>query len=208
MNKAILITLFIGISIHYKSQEKEKKSEIKRQSIFLELGGQGLFYSINYDRLFHVEKKVKSSVSCGLFLLPKSKLLKVDYMFSIPISYNFLFGKKNNKLELGIGLTPVFSRSIATSPPSSYGLFDDPYSMPHNEMFTVYYLAIAVTPKIGYRFQKAEGGFFFKTTLAPFYPVYSHTNWTSNKYPNNHRTEKFLLNEIIPWLGISFGYTF
>jgi hypothetical protein len=86
-------------------QKNPNDSIIKRNTIYIEIGGQGIFGSLNYDRLFRVKKKVKTSFSCGVATFGNYTANNYDEYWGIPLSYNFLFGKRNSHLELGIGFT-------------------------------------------------------------------------------------------------------
>jgi hypothetical protein len=116
-----------------------------------------------------------SSFNYDRILLSKNKFkisgrigISLDFLEngSYPIEFNFLFGKKNN-LETGIGYTFIV-----------YSIED----IIHDSPF-VY--------SLGYRFQKPNGGFFFKTALVLFIhepKMYSKKNALS--------------------MGLAFGYTF
>jgi len=74
---------------------------VKRNTFYFEAFGQGLYDSFSYDRLYRTSKKIKTSITAGLTLIPTKEL----FVLGAPISYNFLFGQKNHHLELGVGFT-------------------------------------------------------------------------------------------------------
>jgi hypothetical protein len=109
----------------------------------------------------------------------------------IPVSYNWLLGKKSHHFELGIGLT-----SLLVNPNSNVGT--DSYTY--------------MTPKIGYRFQRPNGGLFFRATVTPMIAI---LNVSSIKYNNETYRQFSTLNNVaglgyaaFPWPGLSMGYTF
>jgi hypothetical protein len=90
MKKNIIQTLLLLSPIVLLGQENGKALEIKRNSIYLEVYGQGLYNSISVDRLINIDKTVRRSVSAGITLIPHPAL----FVLGIPMSYNLLFGKK------------------------------------------------------------------------------------------------------------------
>jgi hypothetical protein len=102
-----LIFVFIILSISNLLAQKDIADvPIKRNSLFVEFGGQGKYMSLNIDRLFRTDKKVKSSFRLGLISDPFDT--KNNVRFGVPISYNLIFGKKNSHFELGLGLTALY----------------------------------------------------------------------------------------------------
>lgn len=181
----------------------------RRNTIYAELGGQALAYSINYDRLYRVNKKVKNSFSAGLEIIDFS--WKYYSTILTPFSYNFLFGKKRDYLELGIGLTSLFNRHY--NDPWEYY----PYEPLHAYRTSIY---LFTSPKIGWRFQPNRGGLFFRAAFSPVIHILSYDS--PRKYKNaTHYNEPaayyffedwqdipWSTGPVLPWAGISFGYTF
>lgn len=71
-------------------QENLTSNEIKRNSICIEAFGQGLYNSFSFERIYSVNKKIKTTFSKGLTIIPHPKL----FVLGLPVSYNYLFGKK------------------------------------------------------------------------------------------------------------------
>jgi len=177
-----LCFLFLFLSLNICGQENNVVTPLKRNTLFLEVGGQSLYASISYDRLFRMDKKTKTSVTCGLALLP----LKGYFFISTPISYNFLFGQKNHHLELGPGLTFISE---------SY----------NNRTYSLLYFS----PKIAYRFQRPTGGLFFRFSFVPTmfgvenYSIRRSTDLYYNSIIYNPDNDG--LNW---WFGLGVGWTF
>ena len=120
--------------------------EIYRNTIFVEVGGNNLYYSISYDRLFPLGNGHKISAQLGIGLLTESH-------FWLPFGVNYLYGRFNSHLELGLGSTIY---TIDSESESFEGL-------------------LAPGLRIGYRYQKADGGMFFRAGFhstprgVPFY---------------------------------------
>ena len=123
-----------------------------RNSIFLELGGNGIFYSLNYDHKFfdHVSARLG-----GMYLpLPASDdgtggENRVGIAL-FPIMVNYLVGNGNSRLELGAGtMVGYVSGEVDNENLNAGGVG-----------------GLATT--IGYRLQPRGGGFLFRVGLTPF----------------------------------------
>jgi hypothetical protein len=128
-----------------------------RNSIFLELGGNGLVYTINYDRVV----SESFSIRVGLGYMAggvtsssggETASVKVSAM-GIPLMANYLLGSANHKLELGGGLT-LFRFTGSGS--SSLGA--------EASVSGIFPVGTAV---IGYRYVPADGGFTFRAGFTP-----------------------------------------
>ena len=116
-------------------------------SLYLEVGGSGGLYSLNYDRMFtpNIGGRIGFSYfsfSSDNFFFPSVTM----YMF--PISLNYLAGEGSSKFELGAGVT------IVTGTADWFGVKGSGS-------------AIAGIFNIGYRYQPPEGGFLFRIGLTP-----------------------------------------
>ena len=209
MNKIIILTIVFLSPIILFGQEIDNISKIKRNSIYFEAFGQGLYNSFSFDRLYNVDKKIKTSFSAGLTIIPHPEL----FVLGVPVSYNYLFGQKNHHLELGIGFTAMYLRQGRII--ASEGYIDN-NGLPQTNNFEGYSndFYSFFTPKIGYRFQKTNGGLFLRLTLTP--PIaginkigdlkggkYS-SGWTNIEY---FKSAAFFNSPAFPWAGISIGWT-
>jgi hypothetical protein len=88
----------------------------------------------------------------------------------IPVLANYLRGEGNHKLEMGGGIVLVSIASTVNAADVNFKLAAD---------------GAIPTGNFGYRYQKSEGGFFFKASLCPFF---AETMVTS--------------------VGLGFGYSF
>lgn len=72
----------------------------KRQSVYLELGGNGLFTSVNYD--YQLTKKPGLGIRAGIGFYKLA-----PFELTIPIGLNYLFEIEENKsyMEVGFGAT-------------------------------------------------------------------------------------------------------
>ncbi len=171
--------------------QKILKSKNINNSIYAEAFGQGFCWSLNYDRMIITKSTIHHSFSAGLVYVPKVIGFGDGVYYGIPISYNLLFGKKNHHFEFGLGLT-----NMLVFPEINNGL-------------SKYYLCL--TPKVGYRFQKPNGGLFLKVTANLLIDVFNVERY---KYENgvSLTTSSFydvfgVGFPIFPWPGLGIGYT-
>lgn len=174
----------------------------KRSTIYAELFGSAGAYSINFDYILGQKEKSILTMSLGYSYIPPSR----NRIMAFPISINGLFFGRKHHLETGLGLTSTFSKDTNLR---KDGTFDG-----GSYEIEQYLHAI---PKIGYRYQQPEGGFFARVTFNLIYELYSKTKYTlinkggtkwvdeNVRYMNN---EHALLGPFMPWGGVSVGWTF
>ncbi len=139
-----------------------------RNTIYLGIDAYGAYPSINYDRIFFDRGRVKYSFGLGFALWQTPKYGEVDWATHVPVQLNAIFGSKNHHPEIGIGFT---YRYMNTTPESKY----------EKHLFPL---------RVGYRYQKPDGGLFLR---ADFLAVYR---------PNAAFTPS-----VIPSFGFGIGYT-
>ncbi len=125
-------------------------AQIKSNSLYFELFGNGGLYSINYDRLF--TENIGGRI--GFMYLPSIDfvLTSADNIIVVPVMLNYLAGE-NSRLELGAGIVFVSVDDV--------GFFGFKSSKGGS--------AVAGTAVIGYRYQPKDGGFLFRIGLTPFF---------------------------------------
>jgi hypothetical protein len=212
MKKIITILFTIICPLLALSQDTNFVTPIKRNSIYVEYTGQGLYPSVSFDRLYRTEKKMKTSFTGGLTLIP----IPDYFVFSVPASYNILFGKRKSKLELGIGVTAMYLRE--GNIPASYG-YKDNNGVYHYEQFVghEHNFFAYFTPKIGYRYQNPTGGLFFRVTLTPHLAGISSYGGVRGKngiktniddsYTEYFSSVAFMGNTFLLGGGVSIGWT-
>lgn len=120
--------------------------KIKRvNTLFIEGGGNGVYGSVNYDRVFNF-RKFAASFRVGAGVFPASNN-QANYLYPIvPIEGNVLFGKKNHFIEAGLGVSSMFVyKSLGQDTPKFL------------------FLGFA---RIGYRMQK-DNGMFLRIGFTP-----------------------------------------
>lgn len=111
--KKLLATIFISFSlISFGQEEMIKEKSRAKNSVYLELLGNGGVYSINYDRVFFGNGIMHfgGRVGFSYFSIFHSSF------FTIPIEGNILLGKKDIFLELGLGRTLVLESENFNNP--------------------------------------------------------------------------------------------
>ena len=145
-------------------------------TIYFELLGNGLAYSLNYDRM--VTDKISVRAGYGGLTVSQMRadptgfgIITEDVKITmIPVLANYLRGEGKHKLEMGGGIVLVSIASTVNAADVNFKLAAD---------------GAIPTGNFGYRYQKSEGGFFFKASLCPFF---AETMVTS--------------------VGLGFGYSF
>jgi len=149
----------------------------KINSFFLEILGHAIIYSINYERLIKFKTKNKIAARIG-FHFTNNFNNNDQKIISIPIEFSYLhpISAKNHYLEVGIGM-----------------LYSHDYFVDLNHIDQYFF----ATSRIGYRYQRREGGFFLKAGLTPLFELF-----VINRDPINIEYPK-----VYPWVGLGIGYT-
>jgi hypothetical protein len=209
--KIFALLLLVAGSLHCYGQDTVYVKPADN-SVYLEAFGQSLYYSLNYDRILADKGRERIGFSAGISVLP------ISYMevYAGSASANYLLGRKNHLLELGIGLSGM--RFIEKEINIGYSYIDgDGNAIYYSGIGRAEHFFLYLTPKIGYRFQKRTGGFMARVTLTP--PVGLFSKWGETYDLTNGQTiggsyvlilkeAAFFPYVIFPWAGISFGYSF
>ena len=114
----------------------------KKNTLFVEAGGKGRYYSFNYDRLFKQGRNLIFSWRVGFSILPHD--------LSAPVAISAFTKGLQHHLEFSLGLTPYLK---------NYKTFLHQNDLSDKQFY--------ITPGIGYRYQKINGGFFLNTGIDP-----------------------------------------
>jgi hypothetical protein len=120
------------------------------RSLFLELGGNGIAISLNYDARF---KKQENGFGyrVGIGVLPATVqfFTETSTILTIPVGINHLTGKKSHHFETGLGATFITG---------SVGFWGE-----EKENVT----GVVFLPSIGYRYSRTGGGFQGRVVISP-----------------------------------------
>ena len=139
----ILVFILIGIEI---TIAQDTNINFKKNQLYLELGGNGLVYSINYERLLSENFTLR-----GGFGITPGLIFAEGTFIHIPITASYLIGSKSSKFETGLGVTYFAGTDIKV-----FGLDAGDQSL------------IFLTGIIGYRYT-SPGGFVFRILFTPLY---------------------------------------
>jgi hypothetical protein len=182
-SKIIYSAIFSLISFSINAQHYQEP--VKENTVFFELLGNGGYYSFNYDRIMASKEKWKLAGRIGGSYINHFNDFNTQYI-NMPLELSFLSGKGPNYLEIGMGATYIFGKSD--------------FGWPGEEKTTILNFDLMIMPRIGYRYQKPEGGPFFKIGFTPIYYIKIYTNFPG--YPLGHTS-------ILPLFGgIAVGHTF
>ncbi|MEQ8469700.1 MAG: hypothetical protein RIC35_00865 [Marinoscillum sp.] len=154
----------------------------KSESMYVEVLGQSAtVFSVNYSRVIFANDNcyVTGNVGFGSYRFP----LQIDDNrrgFNIPVGVSSSFGKQSNHFVVGLGLGLNMAQEIESYEPE--------------------FLRFLLTYRVGYKYQRPSGGFFFCVDFTPTFPTH---------YFYDHRNG-FLedLDLIAHLVGFSLGYTF
>jgi len=160
-------------------QTKHERTALN--SVYLELGGNGPLYSLNYERFVSDEISARigvmfMSVSASATAGTTTSSANVTW-FDAPLTMSYLgIGGPNHKLELGAGAVMMYFSATGASTFSAVA--------------TAKGFVIAPTAIVGYRYVPTDGGFNFR---AGFTPLFIAAGGQSTFFP---------------WGGIAAGYSF
>jgi hypothetical protein len=142
------LTLLSGILISEiaSAQRSENPAERSAKNVFVELGGQGLLITANYDTRF-TKKRNGIGGRVGIGYLSADD----DHITTFPLSLNYLLGKEKHFFEVGLGAT-IFATTDENS------LFLDETNS-----------NVIGTMSFSYRVQPVDSGVSFRAGLTPVF---------------------------------------
>jgi hypothetical protein len=131
------------------------QTEFKRNDIYLEAGGNGLFASVNYERQLSKQPGIGARIGIGFYS-------ENAFYLTIPVSINYLFKLKGEKSFLDAGLGATWTRADGN-------LFG--HSENSNGEHFVNFI-----PSIGYRVH-AKQNIMWRISLTPIANKYTFVPW-------------------------------
>lgn len=159
----LILSSFICLSLLSTKllAQTDVEPAVAKNAVYLELGGTGMFYSFNYDRIFYQKGAFKTAARAGISILPINIAGRNYLGYILPLELTAMFGRSKHHLEIGTGLTPYLA------PARNRGF--DP-------VFERYRVAANMPFRLGYRYQKKDEGFFFRAAYTPAIEFSSHFN--------------------------------
>jgi hypothetical protein len=147
---ALALGLALASATTAAAQDASPGPRVASNTFFVELGGNALAYSLNYERFFTSQLGVRVG---GMFLRGSDTDTGGSINIGLfPVMATYLLGKGNSHFETGAGI------GFATAALSDSDLGGDWGDS------TVY-----GTATFGYRYQKPEGGVIFRAGFTPVY---------------------------------------
>lgn len=158
-------------------------------SVYLELLGNAVGYSVNYDRIIPLNSRLKLAPRVGFEYIPKDQKGYQNYgNWSFPLELNVLYGKgpeSKNFFEAGLGL-------------SLFNLIEGYYLDDDGEIIgTKVKMAKITMLRLGYRHQKPTGGLMYRIGVM--------TRLSQDQFSQS-RVGDDLFYRL--WPGASLGYAF
>ena len=173
-----LISIIIFSSLFWGGDAFAQTGYSAKNSIYLELLGNGVFYSVNYERALSQSLRGRIGFMSGGLAFKAICLLipcygdEQDRFNLAPLTVNYIHGKGEHKFEIGLGVAIAFGAK---------GEFDFDFNDVIIIDQTTRFLG---TGTIGYRFQPETRGTLFRLGFTPLF---------SNK-------------GVLPWGGMTIGY--
>jgi hypothetical protein len=154
------LALSLLLTCQYNFSDAQNLQELKCNNIYIEFLGSAGMYSVNFERILAAPVKwVQISTGIGISVYNNTT-------YDLPLHTSILIGPRSSRLELGAGIQPEM-----------YYYTDDA-----SESQLIWF------NRIGYRYQRRQGGFHFQCGITPVY--YPKNNWKSS------------------WFGLGLGWTF
>jgi hypothetical protein len=176
----LVLVIVFAVSFRGRAQTEPDKFTAKN-AVYLQLGGNAGLYSFNYGRIIYQKGKFKLNTSAGFSMIPRRLNSKTSWLPAVPLEISALYGRSNHHLELGFGVTPFLDRTLAFNS----------QTLETNDKVV---FRAAMPFRLGYRFQKPEGGFFFRVGYTPGFSI------------PTERGEDWSFSPV--FAGLSFGTSF
>ena len=146
INHWLLILVLSILIVPCQSNAQYSLAAPKQNQVYLELGGNGVIYSINYERLLSENFSLRGGfgITPGFFFVEGT-------FIDIPVTASYLIGSERSKLEMGLGATFLASSNVEV-----FGLDSNDQSL------------IILTGIVGYRYI-SPSGFVFRIFFTPLY---------------------------------------
>jgi hypothetical protein len=153
--KQFLLLFVMGI-FSISNLNAQVAERTKSQGVFVEVLGNGLIYSLNYDTRFSQSfDGFGGRAGIGYIAIDGARIT------TMPFLLNYLFGKEKHFFEVGVGTTLL----VASAGNGGFGPVGD------RERGS----AFIGTMSLGYRLEPTDGGFMFRAGITPIFD--SETFW-------------------------------
>lgn len=169
--------LFVISFVTINGYSQKVSSLQNRNSIHLELGGSGGYYSLIYERNIINHNSFKTSGQVGFSYFPG---FWNDIW--VPIGINEQFSFNAHHIELGIG---------------SFALREKARDRMNDNSITGRFWTYGLSGRLGYRYQKPDGRFIWRIGFTPL---------LQRERPGLYYDPNAPFRRFTPWGGVSVGY--
>jgi hypothetical protein len=174
-----LLILFLSFLTTIANCQKVDSIFTNNNNAQIELGGHGLYYSLNYERVLINRQKFKTTAQIGFALYPPNSQSKDSCRFChtfrrLPILINELISFDRHHIELGLG----------------YLLAQNTYALSGGGSVDSGWTGF-IAGRLGYRYQKPNGRLIIR---AGFTPLLSTSSYFGKRFYS--------------WGGLAIGYSF
>ena len=148
MKKIILLAVFYSCTTPLFSQ-----NIFKRNAAYVELGGNGLFTSLNYERQFTSHPGFGARVGAGIYF--------TNHILTLPVGINYLVKLSSSHSFIDVGFGVTYTRADVT-------LYSSTKPSNPNYINTHY---INYVPSVGFRRQTSKN-WMFRLSLTPVFNQY------------------------------------
>ncbi len=129
----------------------EAYGQSSKNAVYLELGGSGLIYSINYERLWIENENLSLCTNIGATYIP-SFFPNSDFkhIWGNSVGVSTLIGSQKHFAEIGFNLSYWYLKDIEDNT----------------------FLSTFLPLRLGYKYQKNDTGIFYKLAFVPIIPIH------------------------------------
>jgi len=156
---AALASAFACIALPHAAQSAGPPAldpPMAKNAFYVELGGNGIFYSVNFDRLLTPHVAARAGL---MFFRAEDEVSNSVAVVVAPVVVSYLFGEGNSHFEAGLGA------GLATASIDDVD-WDEDFGQ------TVYGTGV-----LGYRYQPKTGGVVFRAGLTPVFTSNDFAPW-------------------------------
>ena len=147
--KKILISIILIVGFYPAfCQDETSNKFLNKNSLQFDLGGHGLFYSVNYERILINGNSFKTAVQFGISYYPAATGFRDVWM---PFGINEIFSFGKHHIEAGIGYVVIreATRDVENNPQD-------------------WFWSGLMAGRIGYRYQKPGDRLILRASFTPF----------------------------------------
>lgn len=151
----VLLIVFAAVQSNAQNLAIGAAKGTNKHIVYLEAGGTGYFYSVNYERLVFNKSAFAGFARVGIEYIPFNK---ADRLVHFPLGMNFTYGQKKHRAE--VGLAALFRMNFDPGVGFGEGFY---LTNPPTRIF--------LAPSVGWRFHARPNewgsSFFMRVTFTP-----------------------------------------